>query len=45
MGMAGRRKVISQFDEKIVIMKYLDMIAEIAAAKSKGQESQKALST
>jgi glycosyltransferase involved in cell wall biosynthesis len=45
MGMAGRRKVISQFDEKIVIMKYLDMIAEIAAARSKGQESQKALST
>ncbi len=32
MGAAGRRKVTAQFDENIVIQKYLDMIDEIAAA-------------
>jgi glycosyltransferase involved in cell wall biosynthesis len=36
MGMAGRQKVISQFDEKIVILKYLSMIAQIAAARGQG---------
>ena len=30
MGLAGRRKVERQFDEKLVIQKYLDMIGEIA---------------
>lgn len=45
MGMAGRRKVISQFDERIVILKYLDMIGEIAAARNKGRENPKAVST
>lgn len=45
MGMAGRRKVISQFDERIVILKYLDMIGEIAAARTKGRENPKAVST
>lgn len=45
MGMAGRRKAITQFDEKLVIAKYLDMIAEIATTRDKSRESQKALST
>lgn len=45
MGMAGRRKAITQFDEKLVIVKYLDMIAEIATTRDKSRESQKALST
>jgi glycosyltransferase involved in cell wall biosynthesis len=30
MGMAGRRKVEAQFDERTVIQKYLDMIDEVA---------------
>ena len=32
MGQAGRRKIESEFDEKLVIQKYLEMIAEIASA-------------
>lgn len=34
MGRAGRRKVESQFDEKIVIQKYLSMIGDIANAQA-----------
>jgi glycosyltransferase involved in cell wall biosynthesis len=45
MGMAGRRKAISQFDEKIVILKYLGMVAELVAERNKGRESQKAVPT
>lgn len=45
MGMAGRRKVIAQFDETIVITKYLDMLEEIALASDKGRERQTALPT
>ncbi|TCS34313.1 glycosyltransferase involved in cell wall biosynthesis [Paucimonas lemoignei] len=45
MGMAGRRKVISEFDERIVILKYLDMIGAISAARVKGRENPKAVST
>lgn len=38
MGQAGRRKIETEFDEKLVIQKYLDMIGEIAGASkdSKG---------
>jgi glycosyltransferase involved in cell wall biosynthesis len=34
MGQAGRWKVESEFDERIVIRKYLDMIASILKAKA-----------
>lgn len=33
MGMAGRRKVETEFDEKVVIQKYLDMIGDIARTR------------
>lgn len=33
MGMAGRRKIEAQFDEKIVIKKYMDQIAMIESGK------------
>jgi glycosyltransferase involved in cell wall biosynthesis len=33
MGLAGRKKIEAEFDEKIVIQKYLDVIAEILDAK------------
>jgi len=45
MGAAGRRKVTAQFDENIVIRKYLDMIDEIAAAHERNQKSGKAISS
>jgi glycosyltransferase involved in cell wall biosynthesis len=41
MGRAGRRKVELQFDEKLVIQKYLDTIDEIAAAKLRSEEMRK----
>jgi glycosyltransferase involved in cell wall biosynthesis len=44
MGAQGRRKVTAQFDEKIVIRKYLDMIDEIAAASERNRKSGKAIS-
>ncbi|HJV74813.1 MAG TPA: glycosyltransferase family 4 protein [Noviherbaspirillum sp.] len=34
MGQAGRRKIEREFDEKLVIQKYLEMIAEIANASN-----------
>lgn len=34
MGQAGRRKIEREFDEKLVIQKYLEMIAEIASASN-----------
>jgi glycosyltransferase involved in cell wall biosynthesis len=43
MGAAGRRKVTAQFDENIVIGKYLDMIDEIAAASERSQKSGKTI--
>lgn len=43
MGAAGRRKVTAQFDEKIVIRKYLDMIDEISATSEKNQKSGKTI--
>lgn len=43
MGWAGRRKVESQFDEKVVIQKYLNMIGDIAGAKAASEKSGKIL--
>jgi glycosyltransferase involved in cell wall biosynthesis len=42
MGMAGRAKVTRQFDEKIVIRKYCDMIDEIAMTAEIRQKTGKA---
>ncbi|RJG04263.1 glycosyltransferase family 1 protein [Noviherbaspirillum sedimenti] len=39
IGAAGRRKVAAQFDESIVIRKYLDMIDEIAVAGAGSRNS------
>lgn len=41
MGMAGRHKVTFQFDERIVIRKYLDTIDAIAASSARPQRSGK----
>lgn len=43
MGAAGRRKVTAQFDEAIVIRKYLDTIEEIAATSERSQKIGKAI--
>lgn len=45
MGNAGRRKVEVEFDEKIVIQKYLDVLGEIASAKTSRNKRRKAVST
>jgi glycosyltransferase involved in cell wall biosynthesis len=42
MGMAGRVKMTQQFDEKIVIRKYLDTIDEIVAVGGIGRKAGKA---
>lgn len=39
MGQAGRRKVESEFDERIVIRKYLDVIAKLREPRRLGHES------
>lgn len=36
MGMAGRRKVENEFDEKVVIQKYLNMVGDIASTRARG---------
>lgn len=43
MGMAGRRKVETQFDEKVVIQKYLNIIADVASDKAISEASPKTM--
>jgi glycosyltransferase involved in cell wall biosynthesis len=41
MGRSGRRKVESEFDEKVVIQKYLEVISEIVSAKAINENDKK----
>lgn len=43
MGEAGRQKVESEFDEKVVIQKYLDVIGEILNTRISGEKTEKAM--
>ncbi|HZW12290.1 MAG TPA: glycosyltransferase family 4 protein [Noviherbaspirillum sp.] len=43
MGRAGRQKVETEFDEKLVIQKYLNTIADIATAKARSGTGREAM--